>query len=186
MKNIVIVLLIGCALVMTGCISPGENSSLKITDKTHFPEVVGIDLHGEEQTLPDSFAGSLNIVTVAFKRDHQSAVNTWIPVADEIAQTDSGIQFYEIPLIYKMNPAARFWVNNGMRAGIEDPIARARTITVYTDRDKFTEMMQMDIKTIDTLLLNDQGTILWRTPGEATKESIRALKQAIQEHQNES
>ena len=79
-----------------------------------------------------------------------------------------------------MNAMMRGWVNNGMRSGIPSEKARERTITVYTEREKFLGMMNMQTDNIYTLLVNQDGEILWRAEGDATDEKIRDLKTAIQ------
>ncbi len=168
-------------LTLAGCIGAGENSDMKSQKAGYMPELTGIDLLGKERLIPKSFEGKLNIVAIAFEQEHQTDVNTWIEVADKMIAENKSIRFYEVPLIYKINAAFRMWINNGMRSGIPDEKARERTITVYTDRDKFSNTMEMDLKTIYLLLLDENGKILWRVKGAASKANIKALKDAIAE-----
>ena len=167
------------ALGLSACIGAGDNSPVVSRGPDNFPAMKGIDLTGEERPIPQSLEGDLNIITVAFEREQQSNVDTWIPYAEQIIAEHSYIRFYEIPLIYEMNMVMRGWVNNGMRSGIEDEKARERTITVYTDRDDFFEMMDMRRDTIYTLLLDGDGKILWRESGDASEKKIESLKTVI-------
>lgn len=171
--------LIGALLIMTGCIGAGKISTVKPQGENYFPKMEGIDLLGEMRQLPESFEGKLNIVTVAFEREHQKDVNEWIALADEIMQEHPDVKFYEIPVIYEINAPYRFWVNNGMRSGILEPEARERTITVFTDREKFTGIMNMNTEIIYTLLLDQKGKILWRSPGVLTEENAEDLANEI-------
>ncbi len=171
-------------MALSACIGPGDNSGVKGQGENILPEMTGIDLLGQERTIPSTFTGKWNIVAIAFEREQQEDVNTWIPVADEMMLEIDGLKFYEVPLIYEMNMAMRSWVNNGMRAGISDPVARERTITVYTDREKFLSLMDMDTDSIYVLLVDAQGKILWRHEGIATPEAIRALRAYLSEHAN--
>lgn len=171
--------LMAMMLLLSACIGSGENTAVQSNGAQQFPDVAGIDLLGEERALPGSMQGTLNIVAVAFEREHQTPVNTWIPVAEDIMQSQDEVRFYEIPVIYEMNAAGRFWVNNGMRSGIPDDEARERTITVYTDRDKFTDLLAMQMDRIYLLLVDNDGAILWRTEGQATDETIQQLWHAI-------
>ena len=164
---------------LTACIGSGENSDVQSQGDNTIPQMVGKDLMGDDRPIPNSFEGNLNIVTFAFEREQQENVNTWIPHAEAMEQEFRSVRFYEIPLIYEMNAFMRGWVNNGMRSGIPSEKARERTITVYTDRDKFLDMMNMQTDSIYTLLVNKDGKILWRASGDATDEKIAALRKAI-------
>ena len=113
---------------------------------------------------------------MAFKRKQQSEVDTWIKELDPILAKNSQISFYEIPLIYELSTFKRMWVNNGMRFGISDPIARKRTITVYTDRDEFFKITRMKEDSIYALLVNNSGKILWRVGGAANDKKIADLR----------
>ncbi len=156
----------------------GENSPIHVK-KGHFPHLTGIDLLGNERQIPQSFKGKLNIVAVAFQREQQEMVNTWIPIADKIIEERKDVRFYEVPLIYELGGLYRGWINNGMRMGIPDPVARERTITVYTKRDTFLKKMNMKTSTIYVLITDESGKILWRTSGEATADNVKKLKAAL-------
>jgi hypothetical protein len=166
-------------LGLSACIGTGQNTDIQAKGEGKIPAMTGIDLLGEDRPIPDSFKGELNIVTFAFEREQQANVDTWIPSAEALVDEIDGLDFYEIPLIYEMNPVMRGWVNNGMRSGIPGERARERTITVYTDRDEFLNMMDMTTETIYTLLVNREGSILWREEGDMTDEKLASLKQAI-------
>ena len=177
MKNIFF--LISLFFLQNCMIGAGENSQVESNANGFFPQINGIDLQGTKRELPKSFEGKLNIVTVAFKREQQAEVDTWIPIAEEISKENPDIHFYEVPLIYELGAFSRTWINNGMRFGIPNEIARKRTITVYTDRKKFFELMKMEEDKIYTLLLDSDGKILWQTDGPSSKEKIQSLKKIL-------
>ena len=164
---------------LTSCmIGSGENSSIE-ANQDKFPLLSGINLDGIKHDLPKDFDGEFNLVALGFEREHQEAINTWIGVADEIIKNNPKIKFYEVPLIYELGSFSRAWVNNGMRLGIQDKIARKRTVTVYTNRDKFFEIMNMKGDKIYVLLLDKDGKILCRLEGLANKKNIDLLQQAL-------
>lgn len=176
MKKIYLILTI---MSLTSCmIGSGENSSIQ-ANADKFPLLSGINLDGIKHDLPKDFAGELNLVAIGFEREHQEAINTWIKIADEIIQNNPKIKFYEVPLIYELGGFSRAWVNNGMRLGIQDKIARKRTITVYTNRDKFFEIMNMKGDKIYVLLLDKDGKILWRCEGLAHQKNIESLQKIL-------
>ena len=165
---------------LTGCIGAGKISPVSPPAKEgYFPTLTGIDLFGEQRIVPDDFKGNLHLVAVAFEREHQDPVNTWIPVAKELSAQNPGLTFYEIPLIYKINAAYRTWVNNGMRSGIPSDEGRERTITVYTDREKFLDITGMKADRIYLLLMTHEGKILWQTEGAYGESKLTSLKAAL-------
>ena len=169
--------------ILSACIGSGKNTDIKVGDAETFPTITGIDLLGDEKELPTYFEGDFNIVTIAFQQRQQENVNTWINALEPMLSESENLRFYELPVIYKMNPLFRTWINNGMRSGIPDEAARKRTITVYTDRAKFYDTMDMQESNIYTLLLNKEGQILWRTSGDATEEKLENLSRAIADAQ---
>ncbi|MEM6811321.1 MAG: hypothetical protein AAF549_02530 [Pseudomonadota bacterium] len=179
MRKIILTLLL--IIPLSGCIGAGEVSSIEIPAQGKFPIVNGIDLTGMPRKLPSTFQGDLNIVILAFKQEQQEIVNQWFPFIKSLQNNFNGIEFYEIPVIYAANPAIRLWANNGMRSGITEEDLRQRTITVYLDKDKFLDAMQMNDDTIFTLLLDDFGNIKWRTDGAPTPEKQGQLEQVIRE-----
>ncbi len=170
------------ALTLAGCIPAGVNSPVVATSSAGvtFPEVVGIDLEGEQLSLPAGFAGRRNLVAIAFEREQQAVVDTWIRAAEPLLARDPGLRLYEVPTIYEGSALFRLWVNNGMRAGITDQVARRRTVTVYVDRDRFIAALSIpDTRDVHLLLLDADGQIAWRTTGPADPDKLAALSQAL-------
>ena len=162
--------------MMTSCIGAGNVSAIQKqsgnSDKSSqmaFPKMSGLDLHGETIAVPSDLEGQFQIVSIAFLRKQQTEVNTWIDAYDNAVQSGllskDDVRYYELPVIYEMNAVGRFWANNGMRSGIQDEAARTRTITIYTDRDQFFDIMDMSENSIYTILLDSKGHVLWRQAG---------------------
>lgn len=158
-----------------GCIGAGANSSVTPGGAGVFPTVTGINLEGEEKTIPRDLGGELRVVCIAFERQQQEDVNTWLDKLTPEILAEHNLHFYELPVIYEASQAFRLWVNNGMRAGIRDVAARQRTITVYTDRDAFTSQLGLRLSSITTMLLDTHGTIVWRADGRATDAALQEL-----------
>ena len=141
-----------------------------------FPEVTGSNLQRKKPALPQDFQGELNLVMIAFQQWQQTQVDTWIPFARQLEETYSGVRYYELPTIQQLNALARTFVNEGMRAGIPNPVARERTITHYLDKDEFRQALQLPHEDdIYVLLLDRQGQVLWRAEGAFTPESGESL-----------
>lgn len=147
-----------------------------------FPQLTGIDLQGNQRQLPQSFSGKLNLVVLAFKREQQVEVDGWIKTFAEISPKNPQINFYEVPLIYELSAPSRWWINNGMRRGVTDEVARSRTITVYTDRTKFFAITKMKSEKIYALLIDKSGKVLWQSEGPSTPESTKDLQKLIKNY----
>lgn len=150
-----------------------------------FPTVQGANLLRQSITLPDDFAGELNIVLIPFQQWQQTVVDGWIPTAQQLETDFPGVFYYELPTIQRMNFLSRTFINEGMRAGIPNNKTRQRTITLYLDKQKFRQALDLpDESTIYLLLVDRQGQVLWRAEGGYDPQKAAALREAIAAHFN--
>jgi hypothetical protein len=146
-----------------------------------FPSVTGSNLQRRKLDLPEGFEGELNLVLIAFQQWHQSQVDTWIPLARQLEEAHPALRYYELPTIQRLNALARTFINEGMRAGIPDPVSRERTITLYVDKTAFKQALQLPREDdIYVLLLDCEGRVLWRAEGILTQEKGESLAAAVQ------
>lgn len=146
-----------------------------------FPVVTGANLARRQLTLPADFEGDLNVVLIAFQQWQQSSIDTWIPFVRQLEQAHEGVRYYELPVIQRLNVLARTFINEGMRAGIPDRLARARTITLYLDKIAFRRALELPHEDdIYVLLVDRQGQVLWRAEGTFTPEKGDGLAAALQ------
>jgi hypothetical protein len=147
-----------------------------------FPTVSGSNLQRTKLTLPQDFQGDRNLVLIAFQQWQQTQVDTWIPFARQLEEIYPAVRYYELPTIQRLNTLARTFINEGMRAGIPDLVARERTITLYLDKKAFREALQLPAEDdIYVLLLDQQGRVLWRAEGAYTPDKGESLAAAIRE-----
>jgi len=145
-----------------------------------FPSILAKDLLRKTVKLPDDFEGELNILFIPFQQWQQMSVNSWIPFAEKLEKEVPGVYYYELPTIRNMNRLARTFINEGMRAGIPSPKSRARTITLYLNKNKFRKVLNIQSEdTIQVFLVDGDGKILWRTTGEFTPEKGGELTTAV-------
>lgn len=147
-----------------------------------FPQMNAENLNREAMKLPAQLRGELNLVMVAFQQWQQSVVNSWVPFLESLAEMYRDFDYYELPTIRKMNALYRRFIDGGMRAGISSRDTRARTITLYIDKDAFKEAL--DIVTEETIylyLLDKEGKILWESEGKLTEEKAASLESALRE-----
>jgi len=146
-----------------------------------FPEVSGKNLKRNKFHFPQDFPAPLNIVLIAFQREQQLEINTWLPFVSQLDSEYADLTYLEFPVIYQMGPIGQFMLNEGMRAGIPDQKARESTITLYVDKTQF--MGQLQIKSEDSIqifLVTDEGKILWHETGVFSDEKADALMQVVQ------
>ena len=153
-----------------------------------FPTVSGSNLHRRKLNLPQDFQGVLNLVLIAFQQRQQTQIDTWIPFARQLEESNPGVRYYELPTIQRLNALARTFINEGMRAGLPDPVVRERTVTLYLDKEEFRQALQLPHEDdIYALLLDSQGQVLWRAEGVFTPEKAESLAAQVQAwQQNEA
>ena len=153
--------------------------------RVRFPSVSGSNLKRRKLALPQGFEGDINLIFIAFQQWQQGQVDTWLPFARELEQTHAGVRYYELPTIKRMNGMARTFINEGMRAGIPDPVARERTITLYLDKRAFRRELQLPHEDeIYVLLLDHDGQVRWSTEGAFTPGKGESLMAAVQGEQH--
>jgi hypothetical protein len=145
-----------------------------------FPKVSGKDLNGDSHTIPDTLAGRLNFLIVAFQQWQVRPIETWIPFLQKLVSDYPQIQFYELPTLRQFNFISQWLIDSGMRGGIRDLEMRARTITLYIDKAEFDQALKIPTEdTIYLFLVDCDGTILWRDVGTFTEEKENAILKVI-------
>lgn len=145
-----------------------------------FPTVNGSNLQRAKLTLPQDFEGKYNLLFIAFQQWQQDEVNTWIPLAESCEAQYPGLVYYELPTIRSLNALSKFFINEGMRAGIPNSKSRSRTITLYLKKDDFRTALGLeDENHIFALLIDHQGNELWRARGSLSQSSEASLLEAL-------
>jgi hypothetical protein len=141
-----------------------------------FPTVSGSNLLRQKLTLPDDFNGKLNLVFIAFQQWQQSEINSWIPDVLEWEKQYPGLVYYELPVIEDRQNLYKWFINEGMRAGIPNPLTRERTIPLYLNKQDFLRSLEMtDEEHIYILLLNKNHNEMARYRGMYSQEAANNL-----------
>ncbi len=149
----------------------------------HFPAVKASNLEKRELSLPGDFAGERNLLLVAFEREQQKNVDTWLHEMKRFEELDPEFRYYELPTIERMNAFMRWFIDSGMRRGIPDRKARERTITLYLDKKPFCDALAIsDQKTIYAFLVDRAGRVLWRSDGDFDEMKAASLRAALEGH----
>jgi len=144
------------------------------------PRLEARDLEGTRVVVPGDLAGDRNVLLVAFRREHQALVDSWIPWLDAQAADDPGLRYYELPTIgLEWSPGRRF-IDGGMAKAIPDQAVRRRTLTIYTDVRRVTTALALETtSTIAVVLVDRAGRVRWQGSGPRAEASVAALNAAL-------
>jgi hypothetical protein len=149
-------------------------------DSVRFPTLTSDNLERQAFTLPADFGGERNVVFVAFKREQQTEVDSWLPHVQGLLARIPGTEYYELPTIGRMVGLIRGYIDRGMARGITSRAARERTITLYIDKGPFKEALGIDSEqAIQILVVDRAGVVHWRSTGSFTSAKARGLDSAL-------
>jgi hypothetical protein len=139
-----------------------------------FPEVKDDSLANTPVTLPDSARGKVTLITVAFLRESQPQLDSWLNPFFEKYGSNPKYTFYEVPMLSRGYKFMRFMIDGGMRAGI--PQAKHKNVvTMYGDIEKYMKELNLDLRYGYAFLLDREGVIRWQGQGYATPETRKEL-----------
>jgi hypothetical protein len=154
--------------------------SAQTGDALQFPRVAARDLEGHARSLPADFAGQSNLVIVAFRREQQAMVDTWIAWFDTISARYPTLQCYEVPVLATRWSPARGLIDGGMARAVHEQEARRRTLTVYTDVRRVMDALAIDdANTVTVLLVGANGRVRWRAAGPLTEHAGSGMLAAL-------
>jgi hypothetical protein len=174
---VIVGLLLASVFVM-----PARAQQADVASVGKFPALESETLEKQAVHLPQDFRGQRNLLLIAFEREQQKDIDTWLTQMKRYEAIDKEFRYYEIPTIEKMNRFMRWFINTGMRHGIPDKKARERTITLYIDKEPFKKSLQItDEKKIYAVVVDRSGTVLWRATGPYDEANGKSLKEFLQQ-----
>jgi len=146
-----------------------------------FPALEGHDIDGRKLIVPADLEGRYNLVLVAYERQHQRLVDSWLGSARKLERRHDHLRVYEVPLIRNMSRIRRKQLDFWMSQGISDPVARATTITIYTDVDRVNRSLHIPhAEDIRLFLIDAAGAVFWRGAGPYDQRQFRALEHTVE------
>ncbi|HEY0971478.1 MAG TPA: hypothetical protein VGE02_10980 [Gemmatimonadales bacterium] len=163
----IFILLVGTVAARQARALTRDTARVAMPDSVHrFPVVEGSNLEGRRFTLPRDFEGALNVVLVAFQREQQDDVDSWMPFLKAMTNGRDDLRVYELPTLGRGYRLMRPFIDGGMRRGIPDAAVRAATITLYIDKGSFRGALGVPGEDCIYLLLVDrEGRVWWRGEG---------------------
>ena len=161
-----------CILLMTALAHSAPAVSLNaqggplVDSVRQFPRVEGSNLEGKKFALPTDFEAEYNVVIIAFRREQQADVDSWLPFLREQKVLARGVRVYELPTLSRSYRWMRGFIDGGMARGIPAKATREATITLYIDKSPFKKALGISTEDrIITLIVARGGRVLWRADG---------------------
>ena len=141
---------------------------------TLFPEVTAKSLANTDESIPSSARGKVTLVVVAFLRESQPQLDSWLePFIEKFGGKDE-FTFYEVPMISADYESMRAVIDGGMRGGIPEP-KHKHVVTMYGDVEKYMKALNLDSRYGYAFLLDRDGIIRWQGEGYANTETLNKL-----------
>jgi hypothetical protein len=147
-----------------------------------FPAIEAETLRGRTLRLPADLKGARNLLLVAYEREQQADLDTWLAVLDTLAPQLPDFAYYELPTIGSSFKWMRAVIDGGMKQGIPDRAQRDRTITLYLDVDWFRgQIGTAESDSVAALLVDREGNIAARWYGRYSAARGDSLRGAVAE-----
>ena len=175
-------ILLAISLLLLIVLSPSCVGTSEVTARgaNQFPQVGGMNLHGDEQQFPDCLQAEQTILIVAFQRWQQEWVDEWYAQIDPLLKSNIKLAYYEVPTISKLSSPIRWWIYKGMRGGIEDPQMRSSVITLHIDKEPFKKHLNIiDEEIVYVFLVDKDGNIKARSKGRYDQDKWLSIAQEI-------
>lgn len=133
------------------------------TDMKKFPELKAQLLSGKQINLPGDLKGKRVFLSIAFDnngeyRPQQKQCDEWL-IFWKDSLSEEGIDYYEIPMMSGKYWIISFFINGGMRNGI-DPSMHDNVACFYGNKDKYKKLLGLaSYDDIVTCLLDEKGRI---------------------------
>ncbi len=142
---------------------------------SRFPEVTSKSLAGNLLTLPDHAEGKITLISIAFVRNAQEQIDSWVRPFEREFGGDEHFAIYELPMISQGWKVLSWMIDSGMRGGIPTE-KHDNVITFYGDYSDYQEALEMeDTQSAYVFLLDRKSIIRWRRQGYATPEAEKEL-----------
>jgi ATPase complex subunit ATP10 len=139
-----------------------------------FPEIRAKSLAGLPVSIPEATAGRIALIAVAFLRESQSQLDSWLePFVNRFGNRE-GFTFYEVPMISSGYKFMRFMIDGGMRAGIPKN-KHPHVVTMYGDVERYVNELDLDARYGYAFLLDQEGIIRWQGQGFSTPGSFKEI-----------
>ncbi|MEF8874852.1 MAG: hypothetical protein V5A88_09335 [Candidatus Thermoplasmatota archaeon] len=143
-----------------------------------FPKIKGESLSGKEVVLPDDAEGEVILVAVAFKREAQGMIDSWMNYFEELCE---GKEAYELPVIESsLWKVFSGFIDSGMKSGIPQE-KHDSVVTHYGGISEFKKKLDIEDKSLGyVFLLDEDGRVMFKGEGYADEEGKEELLKNVE------
>ncbi len=163
----------------SGAKGEGMDASVHPNLGKKFPAVNARTLEGTKTTVPDDAAGRVTLVVVAFLRENQSQLDSWLNPFYEKFGNRENIMFYEVPMISGGYRFMKPIIDGGMRAGLPK-FKHKHVVTMYGDVQSYLQSLGLDARNGYAFLLDRAGIIRWQGQGFSNAATLASLFEATE------
>lgn len=173
---IVLVVLIGRG-VSTDDPVPQPTSTL--SSLLIFPKLTGTNLNFSEVRIPTDWGVGTKLVVISYESAQQPDVDAWLSPLETLNEQYPNLAGYYLPLLPKSASDNAAFIIGGMSV-MASSANRARTIIIFTDVDRFNQLVGLDSKTtIQLFLLDTANQIRWQAAGGYDDGKLQDLAEAL-------
>src|SRR5579872_7401053 len=155
-----ILAILGAALTASAAAPVAE---LAVGDQ--LPPLKGEFLSGRTAVLPQAASGCVTVLMLGFTYDSRFQVEAWAKRFRQDFGAQSGVTFFEIPMIGGMARMGKWFIDSGMRRGTPEA-DHENVITVYGGTDAWKQRVGFqDPKAAYLILIDQRGRVAWRSAG---------------------
>ena len=156
-----------------------KNNNYSIHQTQRFPRVSGENLKGKRFEFPNDFTSGRTLVLFAYEQEQADILSSWVNGVDLLNRQ---IEWYETPVIATPLQLGSFFIDGGMRKGIPDERIQERVVTLYTDRNKFSESLGIlfDIHGAYAMVVERDGKVIGYVQGAYSTDGAKKIKSWIE------
>ncbi|MCB9437142.1 MAG: hypothetical protein H6673_09150 [Anaerolineales bacterium] len=175
----VLVILTAIAVVLIGQGVPDDDPIAQPTSTASnlpvFPKLAGTNLNFDEVRIPTDLDAGLKLLVVSYDSDQQPDVDGWLSPLEALNEQYPDLAGYYLPLLPKDTADSAAFIIGGMAMMASDT-NRTRTIIVFTDVERFNQLVGVESQdAIQLFLLDAENQIQWRGIGAYSDEKLQSL-----------
>ena len=144
-----------------------------------FPSIKAETLSQKKVTFPETTKGLYTFILIAFKKQTQREVDSWLDPFIEEFGGEQDITFFEIPMISGNWKWMSSWIDSGMRTGVPD-YKHDHVATYYGPLSKYFDYFNIkDSQTVHVFLLDKKGNIIWKESGPSNEKKYNELRRML-------
>lgn len=185
MRRLFSILIVTSSIFMLGCVPASTNNILSSVGSENLaaaemPKVMLSDLEGRDYTFPEDFASDYVAITFGFAHEQKEQTEAWTQALLEMTKTEPKLSVFKVPVIDNSSMALRAVIRNGMRSKISEPSERQRTLTLFTEKDKFANLLGLERTTSAALVLFDsKGRVRWTTSEAPSQQHLAKIREIL-------